>query len=206
MNLQKLFAFFSFCGILLFAAIVCLLHFVRPDKSMFSCFVSEYAVGNFGWLMTIAFYTLAVATALLLISLVQHGIASATGWIATSIFCVGILSAGIFPTNLPVEPPTPRGLIHGLAALLALFSLSISMMAWGKAFRKNDRLKSISKFSVFYGIGSLVLLIIFVASPVAIRGLTQRFLLLWDISWLLLVSWKLYHFKAGVESAADAIQ
>jgi len=201
MKPTKSIAFISFCGCILFVIIVCVLHFLRPDKNRLSCFVSEYAVGDFGWLMTICFYSLAIATALLLIGLLQDGKASATGCITLGIFSVGILLAGIFPTDVPVEPPTPRGLVHGFAALIALFSLAISMMAWGNVFKKNENWKSFAKPSIFYGIVSLVLLIIFVGSPISLRGLTQRILLAWDISWLLLVSWKLYHNTTGVVSS-----
>ena len=67
------------------------------------------------------------------------------GTIAMGIFCVGIFLAGIFPTDVPVELPTHRGLIHGFAALIALFSLAVAMIVWGRSFRKNDGLKSISK-------------------------------------------------------------
>jgi hypothetical protein len=204
MKPAKKIAIISFYSLLLFAVIVCLLHFLRPDKNMFTCFVSEYAVGNYGWLMTADFYTLAFATTFLFISLVQHVKASATGCIATGIFCVGIFLAGIFPTDLPVEPPTPRGLIHGLSALIALFCLGVSMIAWGNSFRRNGGLKSISKFSVFYGIVSLVMLVILVGSPVSLRGLMQRILLAWDIGWLLLVSWKLQHNAVGTTNLSHA--
>ena len=67
------------------------------------------------------------------------------GTIVMGMFCLGILLAGIFPTSVLVEPPTHRGLIHGLAALIALFSLAVVMIALGRSFRKNDMLKSISK-------------------------------------------------------------
>lgn len=106
--------------------------------------------------MTIGFYTLAIAAALLLISLLQDCKVSVTGCITLGIFSVGILLAGIFPTDVPVEPPTARGLVHGFAALIALFSLGISMMAWGNVFKKNGSWKSMSKLFIFYGVVSLV--------------------------------------------------
>ncbi len=34
-----------------------LIHFLRPDKNMLSCFVSEYAAGNYSWLMTTGFFS-----------------------------------------------------------------------------------------------------------------------------------------------------
>jgi hypothetical protein len=153
--------------------------------------------------MSIAFYTLAVATAMLLIGLLQDNKTSATGCVTLGIFSAGILLAGIFPTDLPGEPPTPRGLIHGFAALIALLNLGISMIAWGNVFKKKESWKSFAKPSIFYGVVSLVLLIIFIGSPISFRGLTQRFLLGWDMSWLLLVSWKLYHHTAGVATSAN---
>ena len=67
------------------------------------------------------------------------------GTIIMGMFCLNIFLAGIFPTDVPVELPTNRGLIHGFAALIALFSLAVAMIAWGRSFRKNDGLKSISK-------------------------------------------------------------
>jgi hypothetical protein len=204
MKPAKTISIISFYGILLFAVIVCLLHFLRPDKNRLSCFVSEYAVGNYGWLMSIAFYTLAVATAMLLIGLLQDCNAFVTGCITLGIFSAGILLAGIFPTDLPGDPPTPRGLIHGFAALIALLSLCISMIAWGKIFKKKERWKSFAKPSTFYGVVSLVLLIIFIGSSISFRGLTQRILLAWDISWLLLVSWKLQHNAVGTANLSHA--
>ena len=173
---------------------------------MLSCFVSEYAVGNFGWLMTIAFYALAFAAALLLRGLLLNTTSSKASKITLSIFCVGMLLVAIFPTDVPVDPPTPRGLIHGFAALIALTSLGISMIVWGVVFKKNNNLKNLATPSIFYGVVSLVLLIIFIASPISFRGITQRFLLAWDISWLFLVSRKLYLHSALVAITADTSQ
>ena len=203
MKYTKTIAFISSCGLILFAVIVCLLHFLRPDKNRLSCFVSEYAVGNYSWLMTIAFYILSFAAALLLRGLLLNTTSSKTSNITLGIFCAGMLLVAIFPTDIPGELPTARGLIHGFAALIALTSLGISMIAWGVVFKKNNTLKRLATPSIFYGVVSLVLLIIFIASPISYRGLTQRFLLACDISWLFLVSRKLYLHSAFFAKAAD---
>ncbi len=191
MKHTKTTALISFLGFMLFFAIVFTLHFLRPDKNLLTCFVSEYAVGNYSWLMTIAFFALASAAALLLTGLLLTIKTSKTSNITLGIFSFGILLAAIFPTDVPVAPPSPTGLIHALAALFALISLGISMIAWGFVFKKNENWKSFAKPSIYYGIISLLLFIIHFVSPGPIKGLTQRILLAWDISWLLLVSWKL---------------
>jgi len=193
MKKTKAMAFISICGLMLFVAIVCLLHFIRPDKNPLSCFVSEYAVGNYGWLMTIAFYALVFGASVLLTALRKNR----KGAVITSgIFCAGILLAAIFPTDLPADPPTAGGLIHGFAALIALLSLGISMIALGTVFKKYNTLKKMAKLSIYFGVLSLVLLIIFIASPFSFRGLTQRLLLTCDISWLFLLSRNLYYDAA----------
>jgi hypothetical protein len=162
-------------------------------------------VGKYDWLMTIAFYSLAFGASLLLRGLLLlNTISSKTSKITLGIFCVGIFLVAIFPTDIPGELPTVRGLIHGFAALIALTSLGISMIAWGTVFKKNNYLIKLATPSVFYGVVSLVLLIIFIASPISYRGLTQRFLLAWDISWLFWVSRKLYRDTAGVTTLTSA--
>lgn len=192
MKTTKTIAFISFCGFLLFLAIVISLHFFRPDKNMLSCFVSEYAVGNYSWLMTIAFYALAFASALLLGGLMIQVKSSKSPKITLSIFSLGILFAGIFPTDLPGNTPTTGGLIHGFAALIALLNIGISMIAWGVAFKKQDHLKRLAKPSIYFGVVSLALLILFIASPESLRGGTQRLLLNCNLCWLILVSRQMY--------------
>ena len=192
MKHTKTIALISLSGFILFLVIVFTLHFLRPDKNMLTCFVSEYAVGEYSWLMKTAGYSLTIATALLLTGLLQKIRASKKSIISLGIFCVGFLLLTIFPTDVPVVPPSPTGLIHALATLIALISLAISMIAWGFVFKKNENWKSFAKPSIYFGVLSLVLFIIHFASPLPIKGLTQRFLLVWDISWLLLVSNKLY--------------
>lgn len=191
-------AFISLYGLILFVTIVIFLHFLRPDKNMLTSFVSEYAVGKDSWLMTIAFFALAIASTLLLMGLMLHDYASSTGKITLGIFCVGIFLAAIFPTDVPAFPQTTVGLIHAFAALIALLNLGISMIAWGISFKKNNDLKRFASLSVLWGAISLILLIIHIASPISIRGLTQRILLTWNISWLFLVNFHLYRTTKNI--------
>jgi Protein of unknown function (DUF998) len=196
-------AFISLYGLILFVTIVIFLHFLRPDKNMLSSFVSEYAVGKDSWLMTIAFYALSIASTLLLMGFMQHVSASLTGKITLGIFCAGIFLAALFPTDVPAFPQTTVGMIHGFAALIALFNLSISMIAWGISFQKNNEFKKIAKPSVVWGGISFILLVIFIASPISVRGLTQRILLTWNISWLFLVNFHLYRTTKRITIATS---
>lgn len=192
MKHTKTIALISLSGCLLFFVIVCGLHFLRADKNIFTSFVSEYAVGDYSWLMTIAFYALAFAGILLLSGLMINIKSSKISIITMGIFCVGMLLVATFPTDVPVIPPTLCGLIHGFAALIALICLGITMIAWRAVFKRNENWKGFAKTSLIFGVVSLLLFIVFFASPIPLRGLSERILLVWDISWLLLVSRKLY--------------
>lgn len=192
MKFIKTIALMSILGCILFFAIVFSLHFLRADKNMLTCFVSEYAVGSYSWLMTIAFYALTTAAVLLLTGLSLYFKATKKSIITLSIFCIGFLVLSIFPTDVPVIPTTPHGLIHALAALIALICLGIAMITWSFVFNTNENWKSFTKPSLFFGIVSLLLFIVHFASSHAFKGLTQRILIIWDITWLLLVSIKLY--------------
>ncbi len=193
MKYTKTIALISLFGFILFLLIVFSLHFLRPDKNMLTSFVSEYAIGNYSWLLTISYNVLATSTALLLTGLLLNIRATKKNIITLGIFCLGILLASIFKTDIPLMQTTLHGLIHALAALIALICVGISMILWSSVFKKNQNWKSLSKPSLFFGVISLGLFIVHFASPLAIKGLTQRILLLWDISWLLLVSSKLYY-------------
>jgi hypothetical protein len=195
MKIIKINALISISGLILFLIIVMCLHFLRPDKNMLSCFVSEYAVGKNSWLMTIAFYALSLASTLLLFGLSLQVNSSFICKITLGLFSIGILFAGVFPTDVPGFAQTTAGFIHGFAALIALLSLGISIIAWGISFKNNHEFKKFARPSVLWGLTSLILLIIFIGSPIGLRGLTQRLLLVCDISWLLLISLKLYRFN-----------
>lgn len=96
-------------GISYFLTAVIALHFLRPDYDPVSRFVSEYAVGSYGFLMTSAFFGLSLGSLALVIGLYQGVSRSARSWIGLillGIWGVAILIAGIFPTALKGAPAT----------------------------------------------------------------------------------------------------
>jgi hypothetical protein len=164
------------------------MHFLRPDKSYLKNFTSEYAVGDFGWLMTLGFLGVVTGALFIIIGLLLHFKPSKISVITLSLWCLGMLLAALFKTDVPVEKITVKGLIHGFAALLAFINLGIAMIAWGFIFNRNNNWKNIAKQSCFFGVISIVLFVIFFMSPPSFRGLTQRMLIVWDMLWLLLVN------------------
>ena len=192
MSYTKKIALTSLYGHLLFLFVFILMHFLRPDKSYLKNFTSEYAVGDVGWLMTLGFLGVVTGALFIIIGLLMHFKPSKISVITLSLWCVGMLLAALFKTDVPVEKTTVKGLIHGFAALLAFINLGIAMIAWGFIFNRNNNWKNIAKQSCFFGVMSIVLFVIFFMSPPSFRGLTQRMLIVWDMIWLLLVNRALF--------------
>lgn len=188
MSYTKKIALASLYGHLLFLFVFILMHFLRPDKSYLKNFTSEYAVGDFSWLMTLGFLGVVTGALFIIIGLLLHFKPSKISVITLSLWCLGMLLAALFKTDVPVEKTTVKGLIHGFAALLAFINLGIAMIAWGFIFNRNNNWKNIAKQSCFFGVMSIVLFVIFFMSPPSFRGLTQRMLIVWDMLWLLLVN------------------
>ena len=136
MRYAKTLAITGLYGHLFFLFVFILMHFIRPDKSILASFVSEYAVGNYGWLMTTGFFGIAISAFYFIIGLLYSIKASKTAITTLVIWCIGAFLFSIFTTDLPGTPQTPQGLIHGLSALIALLNLSIAIIAWGFAFNK----------------------------------------------------------------------
>jgi hypothetical protein len=168
------------------------MHFIRPDKSILSCFVSEYAVGSYGWLLTIGSFGSVAGALCLIIGLLNSVKASKTAIITLCIWCGGAFLFSTFTTDLRGMPPTPQGLIHGLSALIGLLSLGIAMIAWGFTFNKTAGWQHMAKPSWFFGAISILVFIDFFLSPPSLRGLSERILIAWDVSWLILLNRQLY--------------
>ena len=162
-------------------------------------FTSEFAIGDFGWIMTLGFFGVTAGALFLIIGLLQQFKTSRTSLVSLSSWCIAMFFTGMFKTDLPGSTPTSQGLIHGIAALLAFISVGTAMISWGAAFRKNKNWYTLAKPSLIFGAVSLVLFIIFFISPPSFRGLTQRLLIVWDVCWLLLVNTMLLRQAKGYD-------
>jgi hypothetical protein len=59
----------SFAGAATFALLLAALHFIKPELDPSWHFISEYAIGEYGWIMVLAFLSLALAYVSLLVAI-----------------------------------------------------------------------------------------------------------------------------------------
>lgn len=112
-------------GIGLFVMLVLSLHVLQPEVNALTVPVSDYVLGRWGWLMTVAFFSLAVGSwaayravrTSLAFARWRWGTCGLQAWIG------GTAIAGIFPTDAYTAAFTWHGVIHGAAATIALFGL-----------------------------------------------------------------------------------
>lgn len=126
-------------GIYLFAGIVLILHRIRRDLSPARRYISEYAVGPHGWLMTAAFACISSSSIALATALRKElpGLRSTPGLIALVAHGLAMGMVALFPTDLSVPGTisTPIGRAHNAASRWAARSIVLAMLLVSGRFR-----------------------------------------------------------------------
>lgn len=113
-------------------AALALLHVLRPDYAPATNFVSNYAVGPHGWIMTTFFVAFSLGLLALAAELYSSGVRVAhiaPGIVALTVTAVGLIVAAIYPTDLPGAPFTRSGDIHELSFRVNVAALLVGVLA-----------------------------------------------------------------------------
>jgi len=184
-------------GVAYFAGTLTLMHILRPELNPLNRYGSEYAIGRFGYLMTTAFLALAGAGAALTLSLgrtLTASVRSRTGVIFLGLFSLGILIAGIFPTDLVDDPPTSKGGIHDLASLLSFVSLVIAVILLSLTFRLDTHWRGVTWLTNTLSGALMMSFLVFFDFADAERagvGLVQRVFITLMLGWMTVVAVRL---------------
>jgi len=107
---------------ILFLVLLTALLVLKPEIDPAWRFISEYSIGRHGWMMALAFFSMAascVATVIALWSQVQPGGKIGIGFLL--IGALGLTLAGIFttdPITTPLDAQSTSSQLHGLGAVL----------------------------------------------------------------------------------------
>ena len=112
----------SFWAGVTFIVLLALLHVIKSDIEPSWNFISEYQVGRFGWLMSLAFVSLGCSCAFLAIALWKEvNLAGKIGIVMLLLSAAGMFMAAIFktdPLNTSPELVTQSGMLHQWGAML----------------------------------------------------------------------------------------
>jgi hypothetical protein len=168
---------------------VVLLHFIKSDLDPIDTYVSDYAIGDNGWLMSLAFLMVGVGTLAIAVGLraaLAPGKRVVASWVLTAIAGVGFLLAGLFtgdPTG--AEDLTTRGTIHVLGALLVFPTMVLGAFFLRGVFRRDARWSDFaSKIRWVPWVLLACFLVSFGTSEDGPLGLTQRLFAFVIMAWL----------------------
>lgn len=195
---------FSLRAAIAFLVLLAVLHVIKPELDPSWHFISEYAIGDYGWIMTLAFLSLAVSCASLAVALWPQitGIVGKIGLLLLLISAVGMTMAGIFTTD-PIttsrDAMTTSGRLHELGATLDLTPFAALLVSWS-LIRRNPAWSSARRVLLLTAGLPLLGLMVFIGSvsmmlpsdgqfgPDVLVGWPNRFLVITYCVWLITVA------------------
>jgi hypothetical membrane protein len=162
-----------------FVIVLIVLHILQPEFNPRFRFMSEYALGDYGWLMTTTFFALGLAPLLAAIGFQNVYQSSRSIRIGLGLLVVAamfIWLAGIFRDSIP----------HLLAGVVAFPSMVMAVLLLSWTFRRAAGWQTIHRVGLFIGLAMLAMLFLMVAD-VGMPGLQQRVFIFLFLLWLSIV-------------------
>jgi hypothetical membrane protein len=214
-------------GPLLFILVFFIEGATRPGYSAWRDFVSDLSLSDQGWMQVTNFiacglFSLAFAVGLRLV--LRTGKSSVGGPLFLALFSLGLIVAGLFPTdpNLGYPPGSPtnvhqtfHGTVHGVSGLVVFFSVGLGSLLMARRFAGDPQWKGWAAYSILTGIGVIVSFIASSASavldmtgalPNSPTGLIQRIGIIVGWGWIALLALRLRsQMRSPVSSARSAV-
>jgi len=117
-----------------FLILLTTLHFIEPEFDPSWRWISEYELGRYGWMMSLAFYSLG-AGSLALLGTIWSSVRTTGGrvgrwWLL--IIAIALLGAGYFKTLPVADPDFGAGIdIHGLCGAIVIFTFPVAATLLG---------------------------------------------------------------------------
>ncbi len=190
------------------AVAVAALHLLDTEFDPVDDFLSEYALGDYGWLMRSVFVASglgALAIALGLWRSLPRDKQAAAGALGVAVTGVGFIVAGIFETDTEdaageVET-TATGLVHDLASSTLFLSVIIAAFLLWRVFAAAPSWRALSRPTLGFAIALVVFRVATIAVPEGGPvGLPQRVLAALMMGWLALLAWWLVRASDRRES------
>ena len=162
-----------------FVIVLVILHILEPEFDPRFRFMSEYALGDYGWLMTTAFFALGLAPFVAAVGLRELHLSSRSTRIGLGLLLVAgifIWLAGIFKDSIP----------HLLASVVVFPSIVMAVFLLSWTFRQTAGWHKIYRATLLIAIGMLAAFLSMTAD-VGMPGLQQRVFIVLFLLWLAIV-------------------
>jgi len=129
-------ALLAFAGAATFAVLLAALHYIKPELDPSWHFISEYAIGDYGWIMVLAFLSLALGYVSLFVA-IRSQVRTVIGRIGLALLLIsalGLTIAAIFttdPITVSENAVTTEGTLHNLGGTLGIaMPFAAALMGW----------------------------------------------------------------------------
>jgi hypothetical protein len=203
----ELIAAMAIVGLAFFTATALLLPLVS-EYSLASDYISELALGRYGYLQTTAIFAAGVSSLALAVGIreaTRGSWESPLGSTFFGLYGLGFILAGIFPTDEVdaagrVGSPTSVGTVHFVASLSAFVLGIAGMFVLSRTFKRDARWRGFWPWSLVLALAALVGFIVLVPSEGAWVGLYQRIYVGTIILWEVLVAFRLRSIAKGASA------
>lgn len=202
--------YLSFLSVNVFFILLVVLYFLEPEFNP-PHLISEYELGRFGWLMSLAFFCLGSAS-LFLLRAIWPDLRTKGGLIGRWwLLLIGIayIGAGVF---IPDPAPTVESFLHGISGIIVIFSSPIVFTLLSRSLGSNQRWSGILRLlkwtTLLAWIGllsffaSIIIFSMHVARSSILGGWSNRFMIATYCAWLITVAWQAIKFNGPKEFAA----
>src|SRR5258708_26922806 len=181
-------------GVMYFGVGVAAWDALRPDLNPIRHAVSNYAIGPFGFLMTSAFFTLALSEFALALGLARSLTTSRGALVSVLLLNLagaGMVVTGIFPGDVKsLHPPaTTTAVIHWTGASISFLSLMIATFLLSSCYKSHARWQSFHHLAFALAVTNVLALGMFGILTIAgWVGIGERIYIATSVLWLLLAS------------------
>lgn len=126
----------------LFLVLLSFLHVIKPELDPSWHFISEYAIGDHGWIMVVAFLSLALSCAALFVS-IRRDVRTSGGKVGLGFLlagATGLFIAAVFtsdPITASENGATTHGTLHGVGNVIGTLAIPIAAVLLTRSLRRN---------------------------------------------------------------------
>jgi hypothetical protein len=129
-------ALLAFAGAATFTVLLVALHFVKPGLDPSWHFISEYAIGDYGWIMVLAFLSFALGYVALFAAIRSQlrTIVGRIGLVLLLVSALGLTIATVFttdPITVSQDAVTTEGTLHNVGGTLGIaMPFAAALVGW----------------------------------------------------------------------------
>jgi len=208
-------------GPIVFLTVLTLAGLMRPGYDPVARYTSDLAVGETSWLQTANFIVFGCLVILFAAGLrrgLAGGRALRVSVMLLAITGLGLIIAGVFPTDLIGQPSTAHGAMHFVASILMFGTLNAVFFVLVVPLRQDERWAGYARYSTITGViaGGLCLASVAAALPATFNnyqagplaawtGLVQRVLFVVAFGWIAMVGFRLLRVSRARSAQGQVI-